>query len=71
MTEELARASRLELPSREDVERGLELAQADRDDLPGLYYMNVERIPLIRMVGFTLALLLLPFHNVQVLGRVD
>lgn len=46
----------LELPPLEDVERGLGLAQPDRSDLPSLYRMNVARLPLIRTVGFMLAL---------------
>lgn len=61
----------LELPPVEEVERRLGLGSADRDDLPGLHDLNTSRIPLARLLAFSLALAVVPLHNVAVLGRFD
>ena len=55
----------------EEVERALDLEEADRQDLPGLYRFNVIRIPSLRLVGSNVLLLVVAIHNLLVFGELD
>ena len=63
--------SSLEVHHVEEVERALDLEEADRSDLPGLYRFNVVQVPVYRLIGFNLLLLVVAIHNVIVLGELD
>lgn len=54
----------LDLPPVEDVERALTLVEADRDQIPGLYGLNAEKVPTLRLVGFQVVLVFAALHNV-------
>jgi signal transduction histidine kinase len=53
----------LELPPLEDVERVLDLGEPDRDQIPGIYSLNVTRVPWHRLVGFQVTLAFGAVHN--------
>lgn len=42
----MARRPALDLPPLGDVEYVLDLEAADRNEIPGLYNLNVERVPI-------------------------
>ncbi len=55
----------------EEVERALDLEEADREDLPGLYRFNVVQVPALRLIGSNLLLLVVAIHNLIVFGELD
>ncbi|RMH16584.1 MAG: hypothetical protein D6701_08695 [Gemmatimonadetes bacterium] len=61
----------LQLPPVEEVEEALDLSEADRDDLPGLYRFNTRRVPRARTVGLNLLVLVALAHNALVFGEVE
>ena len=58
-------------PTVEDVERTLDLQQEDRGEIPGLYGLNVRRVPVLRVAAFQLLLAATALHNQIVFGAVD
>ena len=54
---------RLELPPLEEVERSLDLDSEDRGTIPGLYNLNVERVPVRRLVGMQVLIAFCFLHN--------
>jgi len=58
----------LELPPLEEVEQALDLEAADRAPIPGLYNLNVERVPIRRLIGMQVLLAFAVFHNVMATG---
>ena len=55
----------------EAVEEVLDLADEDRESLPGLYRFNVVSIPRLRFVGTNLLFFVAALHNVLVFGELD
>lgn len=58
----------LELPPLEAVEAALRLDEEDRRELPGLHRMNTHDLPMARLLGVVIALVVAPVHNAVVLG---
>ena len=50
-------------PHVQEVEQALGLREADRADIPGLYVLNVERVPRSRVVGMQVLLAFAAVHN--------
>ena len=55
----------------EEVERALNLEEADREDLQGLYRFNTVRVPALRLIGSNVLLLVVAVHNLLVFGELD
>jgi hypothetical protein len=58
----------LELPPLEEVERSLDLDSEDRGTIPGLYNLNVEGVPVRRLVGMQVLIAFCFSHNNLVFG---
>jgi signal transduction histidine kinase len=63
-------AKELELPPIEEVERALDLQSPDREKIPGLYNLNVERVPIRRVLGMQVLIAFCFFHNYLVFDDV-
>ena len=55
----------------EEVERSLDLEEADREDLPGLYRFNVVTVPTLRLIGSNLLLPVVAIQNLIVFGELN
>ncbi len=55
--------SGLGLPSLEDIEQALALEGPDRAEIPGLYALNAERVPMLRLIGLQAVLAFAALHN--------
>ncbi len=60
---------RLDLPPMEEVEASLALHAPDREPIPGLYALNVEEVPLRRVIGLQAVVAFAVYHNLVVFGE--
>ncbi len=71
MSVDTSNDSSFEVHPVEEVERSLDLEEADREDLPGLYRFNVIRVPSLRLIGSNVLLFVVAVHNLLVFGELD